>query len=139
MTDTVEGAPEKELIEPVAVVILDEGSQTPMDAVKAATSRGPRPQRPHGDPNRFLRKAVQVVVDNYNANRDPKTTHQLTANGVYIVWYAKTLRNWKAIVASPVVFGILWEVSFDGTKQEIYIDVYKKVTNVVIPAGRSKS
>lgn len=109
-------------------VIFEESGQV-LEPVKVMV-RQPRPQRPHGDSNRFLNKAMQVVVDNYNRSRDPQTTNELTLDGVYIVWFAKTLRNWKAIVASPVVFGLLWEVSCDGGKQEIYIDVYKKVTNV---------
>jgi Family of unknown function (DUF6275) len=81
------------------------------------------------DPDRFIRTAKEQVVANYNEHRDRGRSRELTTDAVYIVWFAKTLANWKAIVASATVRGLLWEVTSNGHRNEIYIDVYKKFNN----------
>lgn len=54
----------------------------------------------------------------------------LAADEVYIVWCVKTLQNYKGM-ASTVISGdgIYAEYTFNGDKQELYEDVYQKVTN----------
>jgi hypothetical protein len=95
-----------------------------------------RKRRPESeDPDRFLRTAKQVVVANYNKYRDTAKSPELPDNGVYIVWFSKTLGNWKAIVASPIIRGLLWEVTCNGHRGEIYIDIYKKINNVKVLLG----
>jgi hypothetical protein len=113
-------------------------AETP--APKPGPRRKPaRPPRRHGDPDQYLMTAKRLAVENYNRSRDQETTEELTMDGVYIVWFSKTLKNWKAIVASPIVFGIMWEISYNGALGEAYIDVYKKVTNVKVPMRGKKS
>lgn len=87
------------------------------------------------DVDRFQKTAKQVVVQNFNEHRNPERSPALTTDSVHIVWFAKVLGNWKAIVASPLARGLLWEVSFNGEKNEIYLDVYSKLNNVKIPMG----
>lgn len=85
------------------------------------------------DPYRFINMATRAVVDNFNAHRDKsRDPKPLPYTGVYIVWFSKTLANWKAIVASPIIRGLLWEVTYNGRKQELYLDVYKKLSNVKV-------
>lgn len=51
----------------------------------------------------------------------------------YIVWFCKTLQNWKALVSTNVLNGNdadYCEVTHNGDKNETYVDVYKKVKNV---------
>ena len=86
------------------------------------------------DPDRFLMTAKQLVVDNYNKHRDSRS-RELTISQIYIVWFTKTLGNWKAIVESPVARGLLWEVTFNCYKNEAYITIYKKLNNVKIYLG----
>lgn len=50
---------------------------------------------------------------------------------VYIVWFSKTLQNWKALVSTTLPDGMYYEVTFNGDKMELYIDAYKKFDNVV--------
>jgi hypothetical protein len=95
------------------------------------------PQRPDNsqtakDPDAFINLAKRLVVENYNKHRDAERSSELPYDGVYIVWFAKMLWNWKAIVASPIVRGLIWEVTSNGYKHEVYIDVYKKLNNVKI-------
>jgi len=87
------------------------------------------------DPDRFLMLAKRAVVMNYNKHRDPQRSQELTMGSVYIVWFSKTLGNWKAIVASPVARSLFWEITYNGHKSEVYVDIYKKLNNVKIPLG----
>lgn len=50
---------------------------------------------------------------------------------VYIVWFAKTLGNWKALVSTDVMSGVYVEVTHNGEKGETYVDVYEKKLNRV--------
>lgn len=49
---------------------------------------------------------------------------------VYIVWSCKTLQNNKALVSTNLPDGMYYEVTYNGDKQEIYLDAYKKFENV---------
>lgn len=51
---------------------------------------------------------------------------------VYVVWFCRALRNWKALVSTDLLDGTYYEVTYDGTMGSIYLDVYKKFDNVEI-------
>jgi Family of unknown function (DUF6275) len=55
---------------------------------------------------------------------------------VYVVWSCKVLQNWKALVSSTLPDGMYYEVTYNGDKQEAYIDAYKKFDNVRIICGQ---
>lgn len=52
---------------------------------------------------------------------------------VYVVWFSKTLQNWKALVSTTLSDGMYYEVTYNGDKRETYIDAYKKWDNVCVP------
>lgn len=82
----------------------------------------------------FLDKARRIVFD-YVKNRLEKTDTHVTfaADEVYVVWFSKTLQNWKAMVSTTLPDGMYYEVTYNGDKRETYLDAYKKFDNVVIP------
>lgn len=51
---------------------------------------------------------------------------------VYVVWFSKTLQNWKALLSTTLPDGMYYEVTHNGDKHETYLDAYKKFDNVVI-------
>lgn len=51
---------------------------------------------------------------------------------VYVVWFSKTLQNWKALVATTFHDGRYYEVTYNGDKGETYLDAYVKIDNQVI-------
>lgn len=55
-----------------------------------------------------------------------------TPEELYVVWFAKTLQNWKALVSTDSVDGIYWEVTHNGDKGETYVDTYMKINNSVV-------
>lgn len=73
-------------------------------------------------------KAKQILVDSYNALYiDGKK--EITKDDVYIVWFCKTLQNWKALASTKIPDGMYYEITHDGDKNETYVDVYKKWEN----------
>ena len=57
------------------------------------------------------------------------------AEDIYVVWFCKTLQNWKAILSTDIVKGYLFEVTYNGDKNEAYLDAYTKEKNVVVREG----
>ena len=62
----------------------------------------------------------------------------MTLSDVYVVWFSKTLQNWKALVSTSVDDGYYYEVTYNGDKNQVYLDQYSKVLNVCIDGGGSK-
>ena len=77
----------------------------------------------------MMEKAKQLVVDFFNEEAEKTDGFVLTVDDVYIVWWSKTLQNWKALVSTNVSDGMYYEVTYNGDKQETYIDAYKKWKN----------
>ena len=77
----------------------------------------------------MMEKAKQLVVDFFNEEAEKADDFVLTVDDVYIVWWSKTLQNWKALVSTTVSDGMYYEVTYNGDKQETYIDAYKKWKN----------
>ena len=87
-----------------------------------------------GDHSNDLQLKARILVANYFNQRVEKTDAvYLSVYNVYVVWFSKTLQNWKALVSTTVSDGMYYEVTYNGDKHETYIDAYKKFENVVIP------
>jgi len=70
---------------------------------------------------------VREYVDEHLDKSDKKTDYD-----VYMVWYCKTLQNWKSLISTTINDGMYYELTLNGDKNEIYLDVYKKFENRVI-------
>lgn len=81
----------------------------------------------------MMNRAKQLVVDYFNAHVDVTDGKKLTMDDVFIVWFSKTLQNWKALVSTIVSDGMYYEITHNGDKNETYLDVYKKWDNKCIP------
>lgn len=51
---------------------------------------------------------------------------------VFTVWKAKILQNWKYLLSSTLFDGMYYELTYNGDKQEWYLDAYKKFENRVV-------
>lgn len=84
------------------------------------------------DVNAFTNKAKEVVAEYFNQKVDKTDNKQITPDDIFIVWFSKTLQNWKALVSTTVSDGMYYEVTHNGNTGETYLDVYKKWDNTVI-------
>lgn len=77
-------------------------------------------------------KARILVAHYFNERREePDEIPELTLKDVHIVWFSKTLDNWKALVITDVPDNVYYEVTYNGRKRETYLDVYKKIENII--------
>ena len=84
------------------------------------------------DNEAMLKKAKRLVVNYYNRRVEITDDFEITEENVFIVWFCKTLQNWKALVSTTVSDGMYYEVTYNGDKHETYLDAYKKWENVRI-------
>lgn len=73
--------------------------------------------------------AKKIVLDYAKAHIDVTDNVQITLDNVFIVWFCKTLQNWKALVSTTLPDGMYYEVTYNGDKKEVYLDAYKKFEN----------
>lgn len=55
----------------------------------------------------MMNRAKQLVVNYFNAHVDVTDGKKLTMEDVFIVWFSKTLQNWKALVTPPYPMGCI--------------------------------
>ena len=80
----------------------------------------------------FIYKAKNAIVNYFNTQVD-KTDHvKITTDDVYVVWQCKTLQNNKAMLSTTISDGMYYEFTWNGDKQEGYLDAYKKWKNIVV-------
>lgn len=77
-------------------------------------------------------KARRIVMNYFNAHVDVTDKKKLTMDDVFVVWFSKTLQNWKCLVSTKVSDGMYYEVTHNGDKNENYVDVYKKWENYCV-------
>lgn len=77
--------------------------------------------------DKFINLA-KVIVKNYtNQLRD--NCSDIGINDVIVVWQCKTLQNHKALLITNLFDGMYFEVTYNGDKNEIYLDIYEKREN----------
>ena len=80
----------------------------------------------------YQEKAKQIVIDYYNEHVEITDNKKLTESEVFIVWFSKTLQNWKALISTTISDGMYYEVTYNGDKKETYLDAYIKWENVCV-------
>ncbi len=75
----------------------------------------------------FLNKAIELVADYTDEHTDK--SDNVPEYTVFVVWYCKTLQNFKALLSTTLFDGMYYEVTYNGDKDEIYLDAYKKIEN----------
>ena len=81
----------------------------------------------------MLKRAKEVVVKYFNEHVEKTDNKKITEDDVFVVWFCKTLQNWKALVSTTISDGMYYEITHNGDKNETYLDAYKKWENVCIP------
>ena len=76
---------------------------------------------------------VKQIVSDYIVEHLDVTDGMIPPFNVFTVWKAKVLQNWKFLISSTLPDGMYYEVTFNGDRNEFYLDAYKKFENKVIP------
>ena len=76
---------------------------------------------------------MRIAVYEYVKEHIDKTDNvDFSIDDVYLVWCCKTLKNWKALISTTLPDGMYYECTFNGDKNEMYLDAYKKFENKII-------
>lgn len=86
---------------------------------------------PANAPDDFQEKAKRILIDYVDSNYS--TSFEKPVFEVYIVWFAKVLQNWKALVSTDRPDGRYYELTYNGDKRETYVNEYANVKNTVVP------
>ena len=73
--------------------------------------------------NRFIEKCKKIIKD-YN---DEHNSDTVSMDEILVVWSSKTLQNNKALLVTTTLNGMYYELTYNGDRKELYLDVYKKV------------
>ena len=65
-------------------------------------------------------------VANYTNEHLAKADNKITKDDVFVVWCCKTLQNNKALLGTILSDGMYYEMTYNGDKNELYMDIYKK-------------
>jgi hypothetical protein len=82
--------------------------------------------------SKFTKKAREAVLAYVTERQDTTDTNRITYDDVFVVWFCKTLQNWKAMLSTTISDGMYYEATYNGDSGELYLDAYKKWENVVI-------
>ena len=82
------------------------------------------------DNQEFIDKCKQLVSEYTNNHVDKSDNITVPPQDVFVVWSCKTLQNNKALLSTPLFDGMYYECTYNGDKNEIYFDAYKKWENI---------
>ena len=82
--------------------------------------------------NKFAEIATRAVVKYVNEHVDKTDGVQIGEGDVFIVWICKILQNNKALLSTTLPDGMYYEVTYNGDKDELYFDAYKKFQNLCL-------
>ena len=60
----------------------------------------------------YMQEMAKRIVYNYIKSHIDKTDNMMiTLDDIYIVWFCKTLQNWKALVSTTITDGMYYEIT----------------------------
>lgn len=74
--------------------------------------------------------AVNLVKDYIVSNLDKG--EKVPNFELFIVWKCKILQNWKYLISSTLPDGMYYELTYNGDREEWYLDAYKRFDNKCI-------
>ena len=80
----------------------------------------------------FCYKATMAVFDMVSKSLDPTDKVNFTDDDVYIVNHSFILGNQKAMLSTTLPDGKYYEVTYNDTKEEMYVDCYVRVNQQLI-------
>lgn len=69
---------------------------------------------------------VKILNEKYESN--------LKTDDLHLVWFVKTLQNFKCVLIDLLDNQRYYECTYNGDKDELYVDIYEKKHNVCLKA-----
>lgn len=88
--------------------------------------------------DRFIDICKKIVGDYVEEHLDKSDNKEDLIIDIYVVWNCKTLQNNKALLSTSLPDGMYYELTYNGDKQELYFDAYKKFENKCISLKEDK-
>lgn len=79
------------------------------------------------------------VKEKYNLEKSCDLEKSCEDAEPYIVWKRKTLQNWKYLMSTDLHDGMYYELTYNGDKDEWYLDAYKKQENRCIKGTKNEN
>ena len=76
--------------------------------------------------NEFEKKCIELVKKYY----EDELKTNIKEDNIYIVWLTKVLQNNKALLSTTIKDTRYFEITYNGDKEETYIDCYIKEKNI---------
>ncbi|MDB2162389.1 DUF6275 family protein [Clostridium butyricum] len=80
----------------------------------------------------FLNWCKQEICNYTNDHLDKSDNKNITEDDVFVVWSCKALQNNKALLSTTLFDGMYYECTYNGDKNVMYFDAYKKWENKAI-------
>jgi len=77
----------------------------------------------------FVFQAKCAVTDYINRQLDDHADY-IYPEDVKIFWQVKALQNFKATLIDGTSNELYYEATWNGDKEQMYLDVYKKIENI---------
>lgn len=87
----------------------------------------------------FMKICRQQVVKYFNDHVDATDKNEISFEDTYVTYYGKSLQNHKCLISTTVPDGMYYECTYNGDKDELYLDVYKKWENKCISFAEKKA
>ena len=87
------------------------------------------------DTKKFIDLCKEIIKDYVNSHIEEtgeKDLIKIDNEAIFVVWSCKTLQNNKALLSTTIPDLMYYECTYNGDKQEIYFDAYKKILNKAI-------
>lgn len=75
---------------------------------------------------------AENIVKYVNEHLDKADQKEISSNDIFEVWNCKTLQNNKGLFSTTLLDGMYYEMTYNGDKNELYLDAYKKWENKCI-------
>ena len=72
----------------------------------------------------FIKKSIDIVKGYLGSN--------ISDDEIFVLWSCKTLQNMKVLLSASFKGSTYFEITYNGNKDEIYLDVYKKKKTYVV-------
>ena len=84
------------------------------------------------DSKDFISKCKQILSDYIMQHVDITDRIDIGDFEIFVVWQVKVLQNNKALLSTTIPDGMYYEITYNGNKEEFYLDAYKKFENKCI-------